>query len=110
MMDEMNNVMMENETSVEVVPVESAVPAEAEGYASDHDCEGSDNIDFGKIVKIGVGGVVLVAAGVKYGIPLAKKGFKHVKERLARKKDKKDEIIDVESKDVTSDEETSNEG
>lgn len=60
-MDEMNNVTMENETSVmENAPVESLVPA-------------------------------------------AKKGFKHIKEKMASKKADKD---DVEFKDVTSDEET----
>ena len=43
---------------------------------------------------------------MKYGIPAAKKGFKHIKEKMASKKAKKDEVIDVESTDVTSDEET----
>lgn len=43
---------------------------------------------------------------MKYGVPLVKKGFKHIKEKIASKKAKKDEVIDVESKDVTSDEET----
>lgn len=50
--------------------------------------------------------VLGVAVGVKYGVPLVKKGFKHIKEKIASKKAKKDEVIDVESKDVTSDEET----
>jgi len=100
-MDEMNNVTMENETSMmENAPVENLVPAEAEGYTSDCGCESNANLDLGKIVKIGVG------AAVKYGIPAAKKGFKHIKEKMASKKAKKDEVIDVESKDVTSDEET----
>ena len=43
---------------------------------------------------------------MKYGIPAAKKGFKHIKEKMANKKANKNEVIDVESKDVTSDEET----
>lgn len=106
-MDEMNNVTMENETSMmENAPVENLVPAEAEGYTSDCGCESNANLDLGKIVKIGVGAVLLIGAGVKYGIPAAKKGFKHIKEKMASKKAKKDEVIDVESTDVTSDEET----
>lgn len=80
-MDEMNNVTMENETSMmENAPVENLVPAEAEGYTSDCGCESNANLDLGKIVKIGVGAVLLIGAGVKYGIPAAKKGFKHIKE------------------------------
>ena len=63
-------------------------------------------VDFGTIVKVGTGVVLGVAVGVKYGVPLVKKGFKHIKEKIASKKAKKDEVIDVESKDVTSDEET----
>ena len=106
-MDEMNNVTMENENSMmENAPVENLVPAEAEGYISDCGCESNANLDLGKIVKIGVGAALLIGAGVKYGIPAAKKGFKHIKEKMASKKAKKDEVIDVESKDVTSDEET----
>lgn len=100
-MDEMNNVTMENETSM----MENA-PVEAENYTSDCDCESNANLDLGKIVKIGVGAALLIGAGVKYGIPAAKKGFKHIKEKMASKKAKKDEVIDVESTDVTSDEET----
>ena len=39
-MDEMNNVTMENETSMmENAPVENLVPAEAENYTSDCGCE-----------------------------------------------------------------------
>lgn len=106
-MDEMNNVTMENETSMmENAPVENLVPAEAEGYTSDCGCESNANLDLGKIVKIGVGAALLIGAGVKYGIPAAKKGFKHIKEKMASKKAMKDEVIDVESTDVTSDEET----
>lgn len=105
-MDEMNNVTMENETSVEVAPVESVVPAEAENPAYNNDCESSSGVDFGTIVKVGTGVVLGVAVGVKYGVPLVKKGFKYIKEKIASKKAKKDEVIDVESKDVTSDEET----
>lgn len=90
-MDEMNNVTMEN------APVENLVPAEAEGYTSDCGCESNANLDLGKIVKIGVGAALLIGAGVKYGIPAAKKGFKHIKEKMASKKAKKDEVIDVES-------------
>lgn len=79
-MDEMNNVTMENETSMmENAPVENLVPAEAEGYTSDCGCESNANLDLGKIVKIGVGAALLIGAGVKYGIPAAKKGFKHIK-------------------------------
>ena len=100
-MDEMNNVTMENETSM----MENA-PVEAENYTSDCGCESNANLDLGKIVKIGVGAALLIGAGVKYGIPAAKKGFKHIKEKMASKKAKKDEVIDVESTDVTSDEET----
>lgn len=96
-MDEMNNVTMEN------APVESLVPAAAENHASDCGCESDANLDLGKIVKIGVGAALLIGAGVKYGIPAAKKGFKHIKEKMASKKADKD---DVEFKDVTSDEET----
>ena len=105
-MDEMNNVTMENETSVEVAPVERVVPAEAENPAFNNDCESSSGVDFGTIVKVGTGVVLGVAVGVKYGVPLVKKGLKHIKEKIASKKAKKDEVIDVESKDVTSDEET----
>lgn len=105
-MDEMNNVTMENETSVEVAPVESVVPAEAENPAYNNDCESSSGVDFGTIVKVGTGVVLGVAVGVKYGVPLVKKVFKHIKEKIASKEAKKDEVIDVESKDVTSDEET----
>lgn len=102
-MDEMNNVTMENETSMmENAPVENLVPVEAENYTSDCDCESDANLDLGKIVKIGVGAALLIGAGVKYGIPAAKKGFKHIKEKKANK----NEVIDVESKDVTSDEKT----
>lgn len=83
-MDEMNNVTMENETSMmENAPVENLVPAEAEGYTSDCGCESNANLDLGKIVKIGVGAALLIGAGVKYGIPAAKKGFKHIKEKMA---------------------------
>lgn len=100
-MDEMNNVTMENETSVmENAPVESLVPAAAENYTSDCGCESNANFDLAKIV---VGAALLIGAGVKYGIPAAKKGFKHIKEKMASKKADKD---DVEFKDVTSDEET----
>ena len=109
-MDEMNNVTMENETSMmENAPVENLVPVEAENYTSDCGCESNANLDLGKIVKIvkiSVDAALLIGAGVKYGIPAAKKGFKHIKEKMASKKAKKDEVIDVESKDVTSDEET----
>ena len=105
-MDEMNNVTMENETSVEVAPAESVVPTEAENPAYNNDCESSSGVGFGTIVKVGTGVVFGVAVGVKYGVPLVKKGFKHIKEKIASKKAKKDEVIDVESKDVTSDEET----
>lgn len=108
-MDEMNNVTMENETSVEVAPVESVVPAEAENPAYNNDCESNSGVNFGTIVKIGTGVVLGVAVGVKYGVPLVKKGFKHIKEKIASKKAKKDEVIDVESKDVTSDEKTTEE-
>ena len=52
-MDEMNNVTMENETSMmENAPVENLVPVEAENYTSDCDCESNANLDLGKIVKI----------------------------------------------------------
>lgn len=108
-MDEMNNVTMENEASVEVAPVESVVPAEAENPTYNDDCESSSGVDFGTIVKVGTGVVLVVAVGVKYGVPLVKKGFKHIKEKIASKKAKKNEVIDVESKDVASDEETSEE-
>ena len=101
-MDEMNNVTMENEASVEVAPVESVVPAEAENPTYNDDCESSSGVDFGTIVKVGTGVVLVVAVGV----PLVKKGFKHIKEKIASKKAKKNEVIDVESKDVASDEET----
>lgn len=103
-MDEMNNVTMENETSVmENAPVESLVPAAAENYTSDCGCESDANLDLGKIVKIGVGAALLIGAGMKYGIPAVKKGFKHIKEKMASKKAAED---GVEFKDVTSDEET----
>ena len=49
------------------------------------------------------------AAAVKFGIPLVKKGFNHIKESIANKKMKKNEVIDVESKEVPSDEETTEE-
>lgn len=104
-MDKMNNVTMENEASVEVAPVESVVPAKAENPTYD-DCESSSGVDFGTIVKVGADVVLVVAVGVKYGVPLVKKGFKHIKEKIASKKAKKNEVIDVESKDVASDEET----
>lgn len=108
-MDEKNNVTMENETSVEVAPVESVVPAEAENTAYDNDCESSSGVNFGTIIKVGTGVALGVAVGVKYGVPLVKKGFKHIKEKIASKKAKKDDVVDVESKDVTSNEETSEE-
>lgn len=50
-MDEMNNVTMENETSMEVAPVESVVPAEAENPAYNNDCESSAGISFGTILN-----------------------------------------------------------
>lgn len=109
-MDEMNNVTMENETSMEVAPVESVVPAEAEeNPAYNNDCESSAGISFGTIVKVGAGAVLVGAAAVKFGIPLVKKGFNHIKESIANKKMKKNEVIDVESKEVPSDEETTEE-
>lgn len=108
-MDEMNNVAMENETSMEVTPVENLVPAEAEDYTSGNDCESSSGVKLGTIVKVGIGAALLIGAGVKYGVPAAKKGFKHIKEKIANKKAKKDEPIELESKDVTSDEETTEE-
>ena len=92
-MDEMNNVTMENETSMEVAPVESVVPAEAENPAYNNDCESSAGISFGTIVKVGAGAVLVGAAAVKFGIPLMKKN----------------EVIDIESKEVPSDEETTEE-
>jgi hypothetical protein len=108
-MDEMNNVTMENETSMEAAPVESVVPAEAENPAYNNDCESSAGISFGTIVKVGAGAVLVGAAAVKFGIPLVKKGFNHIKESIANKKMKKNEVIDVESKEVPSDEETTEE-
>lgn len=108
-MDEMNNVTMENETSMEIAPVESVVPAEAENPAYNNDCESSSGVNFGTIIKVGTGVALGVAVGVKYGVPLVKKGFKHIKEKITSKKEKKDKVIDVESKDVTSDEETTEE-
>ena len=78
-MDEMNNVTMENETSMEVAPVESVVPAEAENPACNNDCESSAGMSFGTIVKVGAGAVLVGAAAVKFGIPLVKKGFNHIK-------------------------------
>ena len=106
-MDEMNNVTMENETSMmENAPVENLVPVEAENYTSDCGCESNASLDLGKNVKIRVGAALLIGAGVKYGIPAAKKGFKHIKEKMVSKKAKKNEVIDVESTEVTSDEET----
>ena len=108
-MDEMNNVTMENETSMEVAPAESVVPAEAENPAYNNDCESSAGISFGTIVKVGAGAVLVGAAAVKFGIPLVKKGFNHIKESIANKKMKKNEVIDVESKEVPSDEETTEE-
>ena len=62
-MDEMNNVTMENETSMEVAPAESVVPAEAENPAYNNDCESSAGISFGTIVKVGAGAVLVGAAG-----------------------------------------------
>lgn len=108
-MDEMNNVTMENETSMEVAPVESVVPAEAENPAYNNNCESSAGISFGTIVKVGAGAVLVGAAAVKFGIPLVKKGFNHIKESIANKKMKKNEVIDIESKEVPSDEETTEE-
>ena len=107
-MDEMNNVTMENETSMEVAPVESVVPAEAENPACNNDCESSAGMSFGTIVKVGAGAALVGAAAVKFGIPLVK-GFNHIKESIANKKMKKNEVIDVESKEVPSDEETTEE-
>lgn len=52
-MDEMNNVMMENETSTEVVPVETLVPVTGEEPACNNDCESSAGVSFGTIVKVG---------------------------------------------------------
>lgn len=112
-MDEMNNMnettVMENENSMEVAPVESVVPAEAENPAYNNDCESSAGISFGTIVKVGAGAVLVGAAAVKFGIPLVKKGFNHIKESIASKKMKKNEVIDIESKEVPSDEETTEE-
>ena len=108
-MDEMNNVTMENETSMEVAPVESVVPTETEEPTYNNDCESNSGVNFGTIIKVGTCVVLGVAVGVKYGVPLAKKGFKNIKEKIASKKAKKDEVIDVESKDVTSDEKTTEE-
>ena len=104
-MDEMNNVTMENKTSMEVAPVESVVPAEAENPACNNDCESSAGVSFGTIVKVGAGVVLGVGIAVKYGVPLAKKGFKRIKGAIASKKAKKDEVIEVESNEETSDEE-----
>lgn len=108
-MDEMNNVTMENETSMEIAPVESSVPAEAEGTTNNNDCESGSGVNFGTIIKVGAGALLVGAAAVKYGAPLAKKGFIRIKDKIASKKAKKTEVIDVESKDVTSDEETTEE-
>lgn len=46
-----------------------------------------------------------VGIAVKYGVPLAKKGFKRIKGAMASKKAKKNEVIEVESNEGTSDEE-----
>ena len=109
-MDEMmNNVAMENETSMEVAPVENLVPATAEDTTYNNDCESSSGVKLGTIVKIGTGVVLVGAVAVKYGVPAVKKGFKHLKEKIASKKAKNDEPIELESKDVTSDEETTEE-
>lgn len=107
-MDEMNNVMMENETSTEVVPVETLVPVTEEEPACNNDCESSAGVSFGTIVKVGAGVVLVGAAVVKYGVPLAKKGFKRIKGAMASKK-AKNEVIEVESNEGTSDEEITEE-
>lgn len=108
-MDEMNNVAMENETSMEVAPVETLNPITEEEPMNNNDCESSSGVKLGTIVKIGTGVVLVGAVAVKYGVPAVKKGVKHLKEKIASKKAKKDEPIEVESKDVTSDEETTEE-
>ena len=100
----MNNVMMENETSTEVVPVETLVPV-TEEPACNNDCESSAGVSFGTIVKVGAGVALGVGIAVKYGVPLAKKGFKRIKGAMASKKAKKNEVIEVESNEGTSDEE-----
>lgn len=104
-MDEMNNVTMENETSTEVVPVETLVPVTGEEPACNNDCESSAGVSFGTIVKVGAGVALGVGIAVKYGVPLAKKGFKRIKGAMASKKAKKNEVIEVESNEGTSDEE-----
>lgn len=106
-MDEMNNVMMENETSTEVAPVESVVPAEAENPAYNGGNESDSNMDLGKMIKIGAGIVIIGAAAVKYGVPLAKKGLKKIKSAFGKKTE--DDIIEVESTEVTSEEENDEE-
>lgn len=84
-------------------------------YDWQHDCDngirtwsGSCSA-VGTIVKVGAGAVLVGAAAVKFGIPLVKKGFNHIKESIASKKMKKNEVIDIESKEVPSDEETTEE-
>ena len=100
----MNNVTMENETSTEVVPVETLVPVTEEEPACNN-CESSAGVSFGTIVKVGAGVALGVGIAVKYGVPLAKKGFKRIKGAMASKKAKKNEVIEVESNEGTSDEE-----
>lgn len=108
-MDEMNNVAMENETSMEVAPIETLNPITEEEPTNSNDCESNSGVKLGTIVKIGTGVVLVGAVAVKYGVPAVKKGFKHLKEKIANKKALKYEPIEVESKDVTSDEENTEE-
>lgn len=106
-MDEMNNVMMENETSTEVAPVESVVPAEAENPTYNDGNDSDSSMNLGTVIKVGAGVVIIGAVAVKYGVPLVKKGFKKLKSVFDKKG--KDDIIEVESKEVTSEEENDEE-
>ena len=103
-MDEMNNVMMENETSVETTPVEvvpeSAVDITCTGGHEKHSGMNATTIVVGGLVVTG-----LVVGGVKWAAPRVKKGFNRLMEKVAKRKNKDSEDVEENVVEETSDEE-----
>ena len=101
-MDEMNNVMVENETLTETTPVE-VVPESAVDVTYDEDHESGSGINLKTVVGGVVVGATLVGLGVKYGVPVLKKGFNSLREKFTHKK--AEETEHEVSEEETSDEE-----
>ena len=103
-MDEMNNVMMENETSVETTPVEvvpeSAVDVTCTDEHKNHSGMSATTIVVGGIVAAG-----LVVGGAKWAVPRAKKGFNWLMGKVTKRKNKDSEDVEENVVEETSDEE-----